>query len=134
MPSSITSGTLWGMEVKIRENRLRRMAERQELRLVKSRRRDPRALGYGGYMLVDWNNRAVAGEVDSDRALELDEVEAWLDRKIPPERMAREQRDRMHAAGLFWDGLGSWVQNLPKLTVHVPGPSRAQRRASTGHP
>jgi hypothetical protein len=37
---------------KVRENRLRRMAERQGLRLVKSRRRDPHAIGYGGYMLV----------------------------------------------------------------------------------
>ncbi len=38
---------------KVRENRLRRMAERQGCRLVKSRRRDPRALGFGGYMLID---------------------------------------------------------------------------------
>lgn len=37
---------------KIRENRLRRMAERQGLKLVKSRRRDPRALDYGRYWLV----------------------------------------------------------------------------------
>jgi hypothetical protein len=31
---------------KLRENRLRRMAERQGLRLTKSRRREPRALDY----------------------------------------------------------------------------------------
>ena len=37
---------------KVRENRLRRAAERQGLRLVKSRRRDPRAVGLGTYMLV----------------------------------------------------------------------------------
>ena len=37
---------------KIRENRLRRMAERQGLRLVKSRRRDPLALDYGRYWLL----------------------------------------------------------------------------------
>lgn len=37
---------------KTRETRLRRMAERQGLRLVKSRRRDPRALDYGRYWLA----------------------------------------------------------------------------------
>ena len=35
--------------IKVRENRLRRMAERQGLRLVKSRRRDPLAVDYGKY-------------------------------------------------------------------------------------
>jgi hypothetical protein len=64
---------------KVRENRLRRMAKRQGLQLMKSRRRDPCALGYGGYMLVDAaTNSVVAGEVDSRRALDLDEVEEWL--------------------------------------------------------
>jgi hypothetical protein len=38
---------------KVHENRVRRMAERQGLRLQKSRRRDPRALDYGVYMLID---------------------------------------------------------------------------------
>ena len=38
---------------KVRENLLRRMAERQGFRLEKSRRRDPRARGYGTYQLVD---------------------------------------------------------------------------------
>lgn len=64
---------------KVRENRLRRAAERQGLRLVKSRRRDPRAIGFGGFMLVDVaTNSAVAGEVDSARALDLDQVENHL--------------------------------------------------------
>jgi hypothetical protein len=64
---------------KSREARLRRMANRQGYRLIKSRRRDPRALGYGGYMIVDASaNAVVAGELDSPRALNLDEVEAWL--------------------------------------------------------
>lgn len=44
---------------KIHENRLRRMAGRQGLRLVKSRRRDPRAIDYGGYMLIDLNSAVV---------------------------------------------------------------------------
>jgi hypothetical protein len=66
---------------KVRENRLRRAAERQGLALMKSRRRDPRALGYGRYMIVDpATNTVLAGELDSPRALDLDAVEAWLSR------------------------------------------------------
>lgn len=38
---------------KVRENRLRRMAERQGHQLVKSRRRDPRAYDYGRYWITD---------------------------------------------------------------------------------
>jgi hypothetical protein len=66
-------------EVKVKENRLRRAAERQGLRLVKSRRRDPRAFDYGKYMLVDVQTNAVvhglvAGRIGAD----LDDVEAYL--------------------------------------------------------
>ena len=76
---------------KIRENRARRAAERQGLRLVKSRRRDPRAIGYGGYMLVDaYRNAAVHGEIDSPRALTLDEVERYLSGE--PDGTETEQR------------------------------------------
>lgn len=39
-------------EFKTYENRVRRAAQRQGLRLEKSRARDPRAAGYGTYMLV----------------------------------------------------------------------------------
>lgn len=47
---------------KTRENLLRRMAERQGLRLVKSGRRDPRALDYGKFALIDdKKNRAIGG-------------------------------------------------------------------------
>ncbi|CCH77137.1 conserved hypothetical protein [Nostocoides japonicum T1-X7] len=64
---------------KIRENRLRRMADRQGLRLVKSRRRDPRALDYGTYMLTDpCTNTVVAWGLQSGYGLSLDEVEARL--------------------------------------------------------
>jgi len=38
---------------KSRENRARRVAERRGYRLEKSRRRDPRSVGYGQYQLVD---------------------------------------------------------------------------------
>jgi hypothetical protein len=84
MTASIASSTLWGMASntpeKVRENRLRRMAERQGLRLEKSRRRDPRAIDYGRYMLVNAElNAAVAGTTATGRhEFTLDDVEAWL--------------------------------------------------------
>jgi hypothetical protein len=42
-----------GQQLKIRENKLRRMADRQGLRLIKSRSRDPRAKDFGLYALID---------------------------------------------------------------------------------
>jgi hypothetical protein len=72
MASNITSG-------KVRENRLRRMAERQGLALHKSRRRDPLALDYGTYQLVDpYRNALVAGDTNHGYGLDLDDVEEHL--------------------------------------------------------
>lgn len=65
---------------KVRENRLRRMAERQGYMLQKSRRRDPRAIDYGGYMIVDPNaNAIVAGGEMNGYSMSLDEVQTWLE-------------------------------------------------------
>ena len=69
---------------KARENRLRAMARRQGLRLVKNPRRDPRAIDYGSYMLVNpdtewmvadfgWDH---VGRPDGDSW--LDDIEAYL--------------------------------------------------------
>jgi hypothetical protein len=58
------------------------MAQRQGLRLVKSRRRDPHALDYRAYWLVDEESgevvfrTEVGGEVST-----LDNLEAYLTRK-----------------------------------------------------
>jgi len=62
---------------KVRENRLRRAAGRQGLRLVKSRRRDPRASDYGRYWLQG-EHRAL---VSSEYGVTLDEVEEFLSGK-----------------------------------------------------
>jgi len=59
---------------KVRENRLRRAAERQGLALSKSRRRDPRALDYGTYTLTDLATR----EIVSDKKSDLDDIERYL--------------------------------------------------------
>jgi len=57
---------------KVRENRARRMAERQGYVVQKSRRRDPLALDYGVYRLVNADGNYLVMEGD------LDQVEQWL--------------------------------------------------------
>ncbi|GAA1544427.1 hypothetical protein [Nocardioides humi] len=57
---------------KVRENRLRRMADRQGLRLNKSPRRDPRALDFGTFTIVR-GDEVVAGP-----GLTVDQVEEFL--------------------------------------------------------
>jgi len=47
-----------------RENRLRRAAQRQGLRLSRSRRRDPRALDYGTLTLLDGATVVASGTLD----------------------------------------------------------------------
>lgn len=61
---------------KVRENRLRRAARRQGLRLERSRRRDPRAIGHGTCRLVDTaGNTIVAGGFTGDGyGMDLDDV------------------------------------------------------------
>src|SRR4051794_26015988 len=53
MATSTREGNAMADAEKVRENRLRRMADRQGLALRKSGRRDPRAIDYGMYMWVD---------------------------------------------------------------------------------
>jgi len=62
-----------------REKRLRRMAERQELRLERSPRRDQHATDYGRYRTVEpVRNSVVAGATRRAYELTLAEVEAFL--------------------------------------------------------
>lgn len=53
IPSAEEITAMTDAEFKVFENRLRRAAERQGLRLEKSRRRDPNAIDYGRYALTD---------------------------------------------------------------------------------
>ncbi len=65
----------------VRENRARRMADRQGLRLEKSRRRDPKALTFGTYQLVDqFRDTLVLGDTRHGYGLDLDAVEKYLSR------------------------------------------------------
>jgi hypothetical protein len=67
-------------DIRVREDRLLRAAQRQELMLRKSPRRDPRALGYGLWAIIDPDT---GGTMHSHapwgiHVLTLDEVEAYL--------------------------------------------------------
>lgn len=53
VPSADEIAAMTDQDRKVLENRLRRAAQRQGLRLEKSPLRDPRALGYGTYRLAD---------------------------------------------------------------------------------
>lgn len=65
--------------IKVRENRLRRAAARQGLRLEKSRARDPRAIGAGTYHLVDVARNVIEHYGNpSGYGLDLDGVEEVL--------------------------------------------------------
>lgn len=66
---------------KVRENRLRRMADRQGLRLSKSRSRDVNAIDYGLYALIDHETNGTVVPPIAGRwshSMTLDEVEEWL--------------------------------------------------------
>ena len=69
------------MQAKIEEARLRRMAKRRGLTLSKSRRRDPAALDYGMYALIDneRGNPIHSDNINSIYALTLDDVREWLE-------------------------------------------------------
>lgn len=66
------------MDLKVRENRLRRKLARMGLMLVKSRRRDPDSIDFGGYMICDENNHLVAGGSPVAFSLDLEQAEGWI--------------------------------------------------------
>lgn len=64
------------MALKIRLNRLRLAADRQGLRIKRSRRRDYRALDYGGHWLIDKRSKKVI--VGGEYGTSLDGIESAL--------------------------------------------------------
>lgn len=67
---------------KVRENRLRRAAERQRIKLEKARMRDPRGIDFGTYRLVDpYTNTVTRADGPGDYGLTLDDVERELGRR-----------------------------------------------------
>jgi hypothetical protein len=106
MSSGIASGILTGTaysiggemsEEKVRENRLRRMADRQGLALHKNRTRDPRARNYGLYWLR-WLDAPTPEDshdawVGYPAGFDIDQVEAYLLGK-PIDEAVRDELDR----------------------------------------
>jgi hypothetical protein len=79
---------------KVLENRLRRMANRQNLRLLKSHARDPRDVTYGGYELWNFGSEergledsrvvfGMGGIMNRGFAASLRRIEEFLTRKQP---------------------------------------------------
>lgn len=72
---------------KVRENKLRRVAQRRGLHVEKSRRRDPDAIDYGGYMLIDVaTNVAILGGSPYAYSSTLEEIGKYLERPRPRKR------------------------------------------------
>ena len=95
-----------GDPLKTYENRLRRMAARQGLMLKKSRRRDPRALDYRKYWLIQTSTGVLwAG---GEEGMDLADVEESLasDPKIQatvvpePDQVVRDQHPSVDTAAL----------------------------------
>jgi hypothetical protein len=62
-----------------RETRLRRAARSRGYRLVRSRRRSPKAAGYGGYLVIDAEQDfVVLGAEPTPFSATLDHVESFL--------------------------------------------------------
>ena len=88
------------MADRVRENRLRRMAKRQGLHLVKNGRRDPRATDYGTWRIATIRPRRTVVE-----SCYIDDVEAYLNAGsagesgwtlLDGEAMNRKHPDKFH--------------------------------------
>jgi hypothetical protein len=79
-PTADEVAAMTDQQRKVLENRLRRAADRQGMRLEKSRLRDPRAIGYGTFMLTDAATDTVvyAGDAQLGYGLGLDDVARYL--------------------------------------------------------
>jgi hypothetical protein len=99
---------------KVRENRLRAMAERQGLALHKSRRRDPRAIDFDRWMVVDsFTNDVLTGtEVTGRQNMDLDQVEAFLTEDRPMAELKR-------AAWAYHESRGAEDEQLRRLVPEV---------------
>lgn len=75
---SVKHGLQHRCVMKVLENRLRRMAERQGFVLEKSRRRDPKAKDYGLYRLLPDHRDLEQHRAETEYTLSQDEVKSFL--------------------------------------------------------
>lgn len=79
VPAAAEVDAMTDQQRKVLENRLRRAAERQGLRLERSRLRDPRAIGYGTYQLRgERESTVVAADHQRGYGLGLHDVARYL--------------------------------------------------------
>jgi hypothetical protein len=68
-------------EEKVLENRIRRVAQRRGMKVVKSRRRDSRSVDYGGYMLIDVaTNSVILGGSPIAFSATAEEIDSYLNK------------------------------------------------------
>jgi hypothetical protein len=102
-------------EQKVREAKLRRMAARQGLHLQRSRRRDPLALDYDGYQLIDpRSNALVFGELAGHGfGATLDDIEVYLKQPRANRRPDRAVNNGQSTAVLVeWVQVPEWANDL----------------------
>ncbi len=76
-------------DLKVRENRVRRIAKRRGYVVQKSRRRDPYAHDYGGFIISEAaRNIVVAGHSPNAYSLTLEDVEEFFE----PKKKAKGKR------------------------------------------
>jgi hypothetical protein len=100
--------------IKVRENSLRRLAERRGYRLVKSRSRDPRATDFGRYKIVETATGAVVAGDDGRGgcAYSFGEAEEYLAAARPP-AVAFAVRDDGDAETWNEEKVGRWLPRDP---------------------
>ena len=102
-------------EQKVREAKLRRMAERQGLHLQRSRRRDRLALDYDGYQLIDpRSNALVFGELARHGfGATLDDIEVYLKQPRADRRPDRAVNNGQSTAVIVeWVQVPEWANDL----------------------
>ena len=105
---------------RVRENRLRRMAARQGLRLVKSPRRDQYANGYGTYRLVSSRDGEPRyGDAVTGYGMDLDAVEQQLKARPPTPSAAATGDGRPSGAATAGGAVSELTVAVQYRTGHV---------------
>lgn len=119
---------------KVRENRARRVAARQGYKLVKSRRRDPRALDFGRFVLI--SSTATVDDAFADSAgLTLDEVENVLGYgSVPPSLLKPLVRDLIQRTEDATRDLASLVLDSGVTMTARDIAEKVERALPSGYP
>jgi len=116
VPTSDQIAAMSRQDYRVLENKVRRALERQEFRLSRNRRRDPRASDYGLYTVTD----PLLGPID--KPMTLIEVIEWLNAGVPAEALSPTTPRITNGAAIVLhrvlDYLGE-VQEI--LEEHIPG-------------